>query len=465
MVMFLIMGFVILVSLIVIGGLFYFMRKESQRSANGEAVPITDVAELKGLSPDDSKDEQAGFSSHAESQLPVNSDDELDHMKSKLAELEGGTPARREEFNYDSNLNLNVQGSTVPLSKENPSQNVSGKFFDNPFAERVSELESQVAMISQKAVEQAQEAVKVIEALMKENAQLRMNQAAMSSGLEEGQSAPSLVDLKERNGLLESQLDLGSSKVSQLETQISIIKKELGQQLLEANSTIARLKVEGEAQERITQDSLFKEKQELEELRKVSSRQIRDMEDGFVKAKEENLLLKDAKKLLEAKLAVVEDDFKGELAQAKEMVSGLVVQKEGQSEQIKHLERDISKLKELNTTLIDRAKILQYELNRHRAQASGLERVCENFKVQMEDMFNQVERAKKDNNRLLQERINLEAGVVSLRTENSKLTERDKTYQQELEKTKEQIGRFEKIYKNFKSNVGDVSDGDSGANE
>jgi predicted nucleic acid-binding Zn-ribbon protein len=299
---------------------------------------------------------------------------------------------------------------------------------------------------------------------MKENAQLKMNQAAMSFGFEEGQGAASLVDLKERNGILENQLDLGSSKVSQLETQLSIIKKELGQQLLEANSTIARLKVEGEAQERITRDGLFKEKQELEDLRQVSSRQMREMEEGFIKAKEESLLLKDAKKLLEAKLAVVEDDFKGELAQAKEMVSGLVVQKEEQSEQIKHLERDISKLKELNSTLIDRAKILQYELNRHRAQASGLERVCEDFKIQMEDMFNQVERAKKDNNRLLQERINLEAGVVSLRTENSKLTERDKSYQQELEKTKEQIGRFEKIYKNFKSNVGDASDVDSGAN-
>ena len=53
MTMFLIMGFVSLIALIVIGGLFYFMHKESQRNANGEAVPITDVAELKSLSPDD----------------------------------------------------------------------------------------------------------------------------------------------------------------------------------------------------------------------------------------------------------------------------------------------------------------------------------------------------------------------------------------------------------------------------
>ena len=184
----------------------------------------------------------------------------------------------------------------------------------------------------------------------------------------------------------------------------------------------------------------------------------KEMEEGYFKAKEENLLLKDAKKLLEAKLAVIEDDYKNELSQAKDMVGNLANEKNVIAQQVSLLEQDVKKLKELNNTLIDKAKILQYELNRHRAQASGLERVCGNFKVQMEEMFQQMEIAKRDNNRLLQERINLEAGVVSLRTENSRLAERDKTYQQELEKTKEQITRFESIYNNFKTNVGDVSD-------
>ena len=128
MTMFLIMGFVSLVSLIVIGGLFYFMHKESQRNANGEAVPITDVAVLKSLSPDDPKDEEAGSFSQAKSQLPVDSDDELKHMKSKLAELEGGSSAHQEGSYPDSNLN--AQGSTLPLPKEDQRQSVSGKNFD-----------------------------------------------------------------------------------------------------------------------------------------------------------------------------------------------------------------------------------------------------------------------------------------------------------------------------------------------
>src|SRR6185436_3864692 len=105
------------------------------------------------------------------------------------------------------------------------------------------------------------------------------------------------------------------------------------------------------------------------------------------------LLLKDAKRLLEAKLSVVEDDYKKELAQAKDFADNIGIQKEEQAQQIAHLEQDVTKLKELNSTLIDKAKILQYELNRHRAQASGLERVCANFKTQVEEMFGQVEKA------------------------------------------------------------------------
>lgn len=449
MVMFLIMGLVIVVALLVIGLLFYFMNKESQKNSDGQAVPIMDVSELKGLSPDDSKDE--GFFSAAKSQLPMSSQEELNDAKSKLAALEKGEHVRFNKSGSDFSLNQDVSDSTYPKTDQSQDSTLAS---NSQHSQRIKELESQITLISQKAIEQAEEAVKVIEALMKENSQLK----TVTSGFSEGQTSTSFLELKERTGILENQLDLSSSKVSQLETQIVVIKKELGQQLLEANATIARLKVEGEAQERVTRESLLKEKDEIEEARQASARQVREMEDGFIKMKEENLLLKDAKKLLEAKLAVIEDDFKNELSQSKEMVTNLAGQKEAQADQISHMERDISKLKELNSTLIDKAKILQYELNRYRAQSSGLERVCENFKTQMEEMFNAIEQTKKDNNRLLQERINLEAGVVSLRTENSKLAERDKVYQQELEKTKEQVSRFEKIYKNFKTNVGDLSD-------
>lgn len=451
MVMFLIMGFVILVSLIVIGGLFYFINRDNSAPATPQVVPITDVSELKGITSEKNIEEQKSFSSGMDQPDLDHRSDDLDAVKSKLARLEKGfdhTEIVKE--NNDSDFKDSAKLSQ-PASGSNDSDN-----------DRVRELESQIALISQKAIEQAEEAVKAIEHLLRENAQLRMNQSAVTGGFNDAQSTLTLIELKDKNTLLTNQLDLANSKVAQLDTQLSVIKKELGHQLLEANSTIARLKAESEAEERISRESLYKANQELDELRKSNFQQNKEIEDGYFKAKEENLFLKDAKKLLEAKLAVIEDDYKNELLQAKEMVSGLANERNELGQQVSLLEQDVKKLKDLNNTLIDKAKILQYELNRHRAQASGLERVCENFKVQMEEMFTQMEMAKKDNNRLLQERINLEAGVVSLRTENSRLLERDKSYQQELEKTKEQINRFEKIYKNFKNNVGGVAEKNNG---
>lgn len=430
--MFLIMGLVATVALCVIVCLLYYVNSENEKRTSAQAVPIVDVSEIKGTSsspPANEDGSSAGGDSHGD----------LESAKSKLASLEQGLlklPDSLEQEPLPSS-SVDLKLSSLPDPQESRT------------SDRIVELESQLALITQKAVEQAEEAVIVIERLMKENEHLKMNQSAVSNA----QDAASLLEMKERTVLLENQLDLSTSKAGQLEMQLTMVKKELGQQLLEANAAIARLKMESESQERISQDALHRTSQELDELRQTTLKQNRETEEGLIKAKEENLLLKDAKKLLEAKMSVAEDDFKNELGQAKEIMASLVSEKEGLSSQVDHLQKDVSKYKELNSTLIDKAKILQYELNRHRAQASSLEKVCENFKNQMDEMFQQVEQTKKDNNRLLQDRINLEAGVVSLRTENSRLIEKDKIYQQELEKTKQQISRFEKVYKSFQVNI------------
>ncbi|MBL8012631.1 MAG: hypothetical protein JNN05_02160 [Candidatus Omnitrophica bacterium] len=446
MVMFLIMGLVAIVALCVIVGLFYFVNNENEKKTASQAIPIVDVSEIKEISSSLSKGGSVPVGGGEDSFEKYG---DLASAKSKLANLEKGIAPPANISVTDSPTDSLADPNSLPLADSQ----------DHNTTEKVVQLEAQLAMISQKAIEQAEEAVSVIERLMKENEQLKMNQSAVS-GLMNAQDAASFLEMKERNVLLENQLDLSVSKASQLEMQLTLTKKELGQQLLEANSIIARLKMETESQERISQDALYRTSQELETLRQTTLKQANDTQEALIKIKEENLLLKDAKKLLDAKMSVMEDDFKNKLEEAKEIMASLAAEKEELSSQIDYLEKDVSKYRDLNTTLIDKAKILQYELNRHRAQASGLEKVCENFKIQMEEMFQQMEQAKKDNNRLLQERINLEAGVVSLKTENSRLIEKDKTYQQELEKTKEQISRFEKVYKSFQSNIGEVSQND-----
>ena len=89
MVMFLIMGMVIILSLCVIGGLFYFIKKDNVKNSSAEAVPITDVSEIKELSSQDSQDDgiprhkAASFNPAVE--LP---NEDLLAAKAKLADLE-----------------------------------------------------------------------------------------------------------------------------------------------------------------------------------------------------------------------------------------------------------------------------------------------------------------------------------------------------------------------------------------
>ena len=87
MVMFWVLGGVTLLALIVVVSLF--LGKETDRAANGEAVPITDVSEIKGLSTEASID-STGYSDEFPGRSRSGSPDELASAKSKLAELEAG---------------------------------------------------------------------------------------------------------------------------------------------------------------------------------------------------------------------------------------------------------------------------------------------------------------------------------------------------------------------------------------
>ncbi len=434
MVMFFVLGFVLLTAIVVIGGLFVLMKKEAEKGPDKDAVLITDISELKRqISPDEKKPAGA----------PA---DELSEAKAKLAALEqsapvaGPPPAVPGEIKFSKIITDDELGLS-PASAAGSDQQI--------LEQRVRDLEAEIQAISEKAVRQAEEAVRVIEALSQENDALKAG-GLVASSAPDGDLNALILELKEKNSILGNQLDLGTSKVEQLETQLAVIRKEMGQQLLEANSMIARLKAESEAQGRVGQESLLAEKRELEEWREKNGRQMREMEEGLAQAKEENLLLKDAKKLLEAKLSVLEDDHKKQLDDAKTIVHSLTGEKDAAVNRATEMEQNIEKLKELNATLIDKAKILQFELNRQRAQATGMERVCSNFKTQLEDLFHAVEKTKKDNERLIEERS-------SLKTENSRLAEKDREYQLELQKTKEQVNRFSKIYDNFKTNLKDVS--------
>lgn len=60
----------------------------------------------------------------------------------------------------------------------------------------------------------------------------------------------------------------------------------------------------------------------------------------------------------------------------KEKESLLAIQKE--------LQNNFNQLRDMNASLIEKEKMLQYQLTKHRAEALGLEKICEDFKEQIE---------------------------------------------------------------------------------
>ena len=76
----------------------------------------------------------------------------------------------------------------------------------------------------------------------------------------------------------------------------------------------------------------------------------------------------------------------GEMAQLKESMNRLRVEKEEIEAARNQIQDDFNRLRQLNQFLADKERLLQYELAKHRACAIGLEKICEDFKVRI-DLF------------------------------------------------------------------------------
>ena len=69
---------------------------------------------------------------------------------------------------------------------------------------------------------------------------------------------------------------------------------------------------------------------------------------------------------------------------------GILEQSRGQNEDLlqsnEALKSELAKIKELNDQIREKEKVLQLELTKARAQSVGLEKICEDFKEQIEIM-------------------------------------------------------------------------------
>ena len=114
------------------------------------------------------------------------------------------------------------------------------------------------------------------------------------------------------------------------------------------------------------------------------------------------------------------------------------------------LEKPHQKLRELNSHLMEKNNLLQYELIKARAQSSGLERVSFNYKNQLEDFLKKVTSVQMTNDHLSQVKNRLEGVVEQVKLQNEELVKKDQLAQFELEKNRSRLVTLEREYERLK---------------
>lgn len=184
---------------------------------------------------------------------------------------------------------------------------------------------------------------------------------------------------QEREELLLKKDQESISKVSQLEAELASLRQADAGREAQFSETLARLKTENQGlleQGQESQKQIERLRANIELMQKINNQKLNEANEAMrilqIQKSESDRI---EHELLDKKLA----DALAEAGESRKEREQLRQAQEG-------LERDFAKIKDLNTYLLEKEKLLQYELTKERAQSLGLERVCEDFKIQIDDM-------------------------------------------------------------------------------
>jgi len=198
--------------------------------------------------------------------------------------------------------------------------------------------------------------------LIAENQRLmKADQQPRETGQEQAQEAGgALLDkLKAKNLLLEKQNEEGANQRTELEAAISKLKAE-------RDDLLDQVKKREEQAAELHENLATLQKTGDEKLKTVQATadQLRAQRD-----EEERAGPKISKDRFDESMATIED---------------LKQENQKLQQAVQDLKDHFKKTEELNAHLLEKEKKMQYELTKNRAQALGLEKICEDFKVRIE---------------------------------------------------------------------------------
>jgi len=389
MLLFIILGAIVLLAFVVVGSLVYMLNKASAQ----QTVPIKDVNEFRKsfLTPqEDVKVEKL----HVSVEKSVLSDFE---SKESSQSSEDFTVKEDLYQKKVSQLEEQLQAVSQETQKQ-ASEALATKEVE--YQKKVAELEVELQTISQKAQRQSQEALEAIEQLQKENERLKSEQNNRVTSAEANliKAQDTITTLHEEQGALQNRLSQSQAEVQRLQDEVVFIKQQMAQEIVLSKSE---------------KDNLITENQTLQRSLEVT--------------------IANATKNLQEEA----DTLRGENQTLKNAMNDLTMTNQ--------------KLKDLNEHLIEKSESLQWELTKARAQMTSYERSCENYQNQLKNAFDSKGSVEENYSKLNETNNRIQETLERLQLQNQELSKREKVFEFELEKNRNQLVSLQRDYENLKA--------------
>lgn len=356
---------------VVAGGVFFIRRRLRTESSEELAVPISSVEEIKNLKKAFSSDMlsddketsltqhilkenlRAGILKSADGQ---NTNKDVHSVKESIENQTWSQASNgSDEFSRCVALEKECERLKIALERE-----ISSKESGMILSENTERLEN-----LNQALDRSKDTVTV---LTEENQQLKLN----------------MTDLKEEYKNIEQALVFYKKKYDDFFVNNTQLLDELCGRLDRTEKQAMELLM-GSKKEVVLSDQ---EKQHLrdESMRLHEQEKLFRSQINILKEKNHSLTEEIAKlhSELPQQYSKVEKEM---VAQVEQLQKDLEILENEKSEILKFqkkLQSDYDQIQSLNAQLVEKGKLLQYELTKHRAQALGLEKICADFRFQME---------------------------------------------------------------------------------
>jgi len=278
-------------------------------------------------------------------------------------------------------------------------------------------LEESLQFLSRKADQQAHKAIDVIH-------QLKSGRQRLRDELTAQKSAVSLEDfqcLEKKEADLQAQLQESRNQLERLEQELKLARNTIETQLEESRESVAKLQSDNQVYEQGIQQIMAKFSAVAEVFQRVRCEKMNQLQNARIlidrlRRDYEELQSQQAEGVQDAyeqELARIKLESEGRLSEAHETIGRFqedmcVLQKEleearqasgvlqrrideisgqesqGGAKEMQDREKELTELRETNEFLRQKERLLSQELLRSQTQALGLEKICQEFKKQVE---------------------------------------------------------------------------------